>query len=105
MQVLDCLKMLASKLPDDDKDTFLTFLSQTLLGESSNMAHQLREFPQGVDRSRLKTLLTGYLTLNKAGLLKPALKVCAEYVVFCVALVVLWRWLCWHEFTIFHYVL
>lgn len=75
MQVLDCLNMLASRLPKDDKGTFLTFLSQTLLGENSNIAHQLREFPQGVDRSHLKALLNGYLTLGKAGLLKPALKV------------------------------
>ena len=67
--------MLASRLPKDDKGTFLTFLSQTLLGENSNVAHQLREFPQGVDRSHLKALLNGYLTLGKAGLLKPALKV------------------------------
>lgn len=75
MQVLDCLKMLGTRLPEDDKSIFLAFLSQTLLGENSSIAHQLREFPQGVDRSHLKALLTGYLTLGKAGLLKPALKV------------------------------
>ena len=91
MKVLDCLKMLAGRLPDADKATFLAYLSQTLLGERSNMAHQLREFPQGVDRSHLKELLTGYLTLNKAGLLKPALKVCAQYTNTCIALIELWR--------------
>ena len=82
--------MLAGRLPEAVKTTFLTFLSQTLLVESSNIAHQVKDFPHGVDHSHLNALFTGYLTLGKAGLLKPALKVCSRHVANC-RYVTLWR--------------
>ena len=82
--------MLAGRLPEAVKTTFLAFLSQTLLVESSNIAHQLKDFPHGVDHSHLNALLAGYLTLGKAGLLKPALKVCRRHVENC-RYVTLWR--------------